>query len=128
MAETTADVRRDIEMTRERMSTTLSQLERKVNVMQIVRDHPWAALGIAAGAGLALGRSGSDMKAAAATVAATRTARGRLGGMLDDIVARLVHGVNEVVQGQIDELVADLKESLRGSSSAARRRTATITG
>ena len=32
MAETTADVRRDIEQTRERMSTTLAQLEQKLNM------------------------------------------------------------------------------------------------
>ena len=39
MAETTADVRRDIEQTRERMSTTLTELEQRLNVMQVVRDH-----------------------------------------------------------------------------------------
>ena len=32
MAETTADVRRDIELTRERMSSTLAELEQKLNV------------------------------------------------------------------------------------------------
>ena len=36
MAETTADVRRDIELTRERMSRTLDELEQKLNVVQIV--------------------------------------------------------------------------------------------
>ena len=46
MAETTADVRRDIELTRERMSTTLQQLEQKLNVMQVVRDNPWPALAL----------------------------------------------------------------------------------
>ena len=50
MAETTADVRRDIELTRERMSTTLQQLENKLNVKQVVRDNPWPALAIAVGA------------------------------------------------------------------------------
>jgi hypothetical protein len=51
MAETTADVRRDIELTRERMSSTLNQLERKLNVSQIVKDNPWPAVGVAFGAG-----------------------------------------------------------------------------
>ena len=41
MVETTADVRRDIELTRERMSSTLAELEQKLNLVQIVRDHPW---------------------------------------------------------------------------------------
>ena len=43
MVETTADVRRDIELTRERMSSTLAELERKLNVTEVVRDHPWPA-------------------------------------------------------------------------------------
>ena len=55
MAETTADVRRDIELTRERMSSTLAELENKLNVMQIVRDHPWPALALAVGAGVLRG-------------------------------------------------------------------------
>ena len=38
MAETTADVRRDIELTRNRISDTLEQLEHKLNVTQLVRD------------------------------------------------------------------------------------------
>ena len=46
MAETPADVKRDIELTRERISDTLQQLEAKTNVMQIVKDHPWPALGV----------------------------------------------------------------------------------
>jgi hypothetical protein len=113
MAETTDEVRRDIEMTRERMSTTLSQLERKVNVMQFVRDHPWPALGLALGAGVVLGRSGGDVKAAAATMAVTRGARSRVGGLLDEVVSRLVQGFNEVVQSQIDDLVDDVKVALQ---------------
>ena len=38
MAETPADVRRDIELTRNRISDTLQALEQKMNVAQIVKD------------------------------------------------------------------------------------------
>ena len=68
MAETTADVRRDIELTRERMSDTLTQLEQKLNVMQVVKDNPWPALAVAVAAGALLAGSRSDVRAAAATV------------------------------------------------------------
>jgi ElaB/YqjD/DUF883 family membrane-anchored ribosome-binding protein len=54
MAETTADVRRDIEMTRDRISETLQQLEQKTNVVQLVKDHPWPALAAAVGVGVLL--------------------------------------------------------------------------
>ena len=33
----------------ERMSTTLQQLEQKMNVMRVVRDNPWPALAVAVG-------------------------------------------------------------------------------
>ena len=124
MAETTADVRRDIELTRERMSTTLSQLEQKMNLMQIVRDHPWPALAVALGAGVVLSGSRADVKAAAATVTATRGASGRIGDVLDDLVAHVVAGVSGAFQDRVEGLVNELKGAIgapvaRGSQSAS---------
>ena len=112
MVETTADVRRDIELTRERMATTLQQLEQKLNVMQVVRDNPWPALAIAVGAGVLLSGSRTDVKAAAATVAATKGASSRVGSLLDDIVASLVGGLHDAFESRITTLVGDLKTSI----------------
>ena len=112
MAETTADVRRDIEQTRERMSTTLTELEQRLNVMQVVRDHPWPALALAFGAGLALSASGSDTKAAVATIAATKGSRTKIGSALDDIVANLMTGVHGALQDRIDGWVDELKSAI----------------
>ena len=112
MAETTADVRRDIELTRERMSTTLAQLEQKLNLMQIVRDHPWPAIAVAVGAGVLLSGSRTDVKAAAATVAATRGASSRVGSVLDDVVANLVSGLHGAFESRITALVDDLKTAI----------------
>ena len=72
MVETPADVRRDIELTRNRISDTLQELEQKMNVAQIVKDNPWPALALAVGAGVILSGSKADVKAAAATVVATK--------------------------------------------------------
>ncbi len=112
MAETTADVRRDIEQTRERMSTTLAQLEQKLNIMQVVRDNPWPAIGLAIGAGVLLSGSRTDVKAAAATVAATRGASTRVGTVLDDVVAGLVSGLHEAFESRITSMVNDLKTAI----------------
>lgn len=112
MAETTADVRRDIEQTRERMSTTLTELEQRLNVVQVVRDHPWPALALAFGAGLALSASGSDKKAAVATLAATKGSTTKIGAALDDIVANLMTGVHGVLQDRIDGWVDELKGAI----------------
>ena len=115
MAETTADVRRDIEMTRERMSSTLAELEQRLNVMELVKQHPWPAVALAAGAGFALAGTGVDTKAAAATVSAahaTSQRASRLGPGLDDVIARLLGGVQEVLLQRADELVHELRTAI----------------
>ena len=112
MAETTAEVRRDIELTRERMSTTLQQLEQKLNVMQIVRENPWPALALAVGAGVLLSQSRTDVRAAAATVAATKGASSKVGTLLDDVVATFVGGLHDAFESRINTLVGDLKNAI----------------
>ena len=120
MAETTADVRRDIEQTRERMSSTLAQLEQKLNLVQVVRDHPWPALAVAFGAGLALSASGTDTKAAVATVAATKGSSTKIGAALDDLVASLMTGVQGALQDRVDGWVTEIKGAI-GAPPTARR-------
>ena len=112
MVETTAEVRRDIELTRERMTTTLQQLEQKLNVMQVVRDNPWPALALAVGAGVLLSGSRTDVRAAAATVAATKGASSRVGSLLDDVVATFVGGLHDAFDSRVNTLVSDLKTSI----------------
>ena len=118
MAETTAEVRRDIEITRERMSDTLAQLEHKLNVMQVVRDHPWPALAVAAGAGFALANSRADGKAAAAAVRATDGASSKVGALLDDLAASLISGVSAALSDRVDGIVTELKSAIGAPSSA----------
>ena len=112
MVETTADVRRDIELTRERMSSTLAELERKLNLMEVVREHPWPALAIAIGAGVLLGSSGADVKTAAATARATRDAGGKVSGMLDGMLATLLAGVHSAVEERMTDWADDLKSAI----------------
>jgi hypothetical protein len=112
MVETTADVRRDIELTRERMSSTLAELERKLNVAEVVREHPWSALALAFGAGVLLSGSGRDVKAAAATVTATKGASSKIGSVLDDMVATLVGGVHQVVEDRVNGWVEEIKGAI----------------
>ena len=112
MAETTADVRRDIELTRERMTSTLAELERKLHLTQIVRDNPWPAIGVAFGAGLLLSGSRADVKAAAATASATRGASSRIAPALDDIVSNLMQGLGLALQGHVDTLLDQVKTAI----------------
>ncbi len=120
MAETTADVRRDIELTRERMSTTLAQIERKMNLIQVVRDHPWPAIAVAVGAGVLLSGSSADVKAAGATVAATRGASSKIGTVLDDVVANLMTGLSQAFQSRVDGFVDELKVAIGAPATGGR--------
>ena len=116
MAETPADVRRDIELTRNRISDTLQELEQKMNVAQIVKNNPWPALALAVGAGVLLSGSKADVKAAAATVVATKGAGSRLSGVLDDIVSQVVAGFHGAIESRIEGLASDVKRAIGGAN------------
>ena len=123
MAETPADVRRDIELTRNRISDTLQELEQKMNVAQIIKDNPWPALALAVGAGVLRSGSKADVKAAAATVVATKGTGSRLSGVLDDLVSQVVAGFHGAIESRIEGLASDVKRAIgapAGGSNGAR--------
>jgi hypothetical protein len=122
MAETTADVRKDIELTRTRISDTLQELEQKMNVSQIVKDNPWPALAVAVGAGVLLSGSRADVKAAAATVTATKGASGRIGTVLDELVAQVMLGFHAAIESKIEGIANDVKRAIGAPLSDGSRR------
>jgi len=117
MPETTTEVRADIEQTKERMSTAITELERKVDLTHQIREHPWAAVGIALGAGIALSASSADVRAARVTSDATRQTGSKLGIALDGIVASLVTAATAAIHERIDGAVNDVASSIRGRPS-----------
>ena len=94
------------------MSTTLDQLEQKLNVTELVRENPWPALGLAVTAGFILSGSRADVRAAAATVAATRGASSRLGPVLDDLVSQVVQNVSQGFESRITSWVEEIREAI----------------
>ena len=118
MAETTTEVRADIEQTRARMSNAIDELERKIDVTQRLKDHPWIAVGVAFGAGVALSASNADVQAARATVDATQKTGSKLGIALDGVMAALIAGVTEAFHSRVDSAVKDVVTSIRGTSSS----------
>jgi hypothetical protein len=80
-----AATREQLAAVRGRMSDTAADIEAlvadrvdavkdRVNVVQVIRAHPWASLGVALGAGVAIAASGADRMAATATAEASRSA------------------------------------------------------
>lgn len=85
MSDRTQDVQKDMHDTRQRMSDTIGEIERRiseaatsvrqrVDVLQMARSNPWAAVGLALGAGFAIGRSAADRRAARVVVAGAAAA------------------------------------------------------
>ena len=118
MSETTSEVRADIDQTRARMSGAMAELERKVDLTQKVRDHPWSAVAVAFGAGVALSASKADVKAAQATSQATKDTGSKLAGALDGVVAALIAGVAQSFHSRIEGMVNEVVTSIRGDSTA----------
>ena len=116
MAETTTEVRAEIEQTRARMTNAIDELERKIDVNQKVKDHPWVAVGLAFGAGVALSASKADVQAAKVTADATQKTGSKLGLALDGVVAALIAGVTEAFHSRVDTAVNEVVTSIRGSS------------
>ena len=116
MGETTTEVRADIELTRARMSGAIAELERKVDMTQKVKDHPWTAVGVAFGAGIVLSASRADVRAAKVTADATRETGTKLGGALDAVVAALIAGVAEAFNSRIEDAVKEVVTSIRGTT------------
>jgi hypothetical protein len=116
MGETTTEVRAEIEQTRARMSGAIAELERKVDVTQRVRDHPWSAVGVAFGAGIALSASRADVRAAKVTADATKQTGSKIGAALDAVIAALITDVAEAFQSRIDGAVKEIVSSVRGTT------------
>jgi hypothetical protein len=78
----TADIRIDMAATRDRMSRDVDELKarakQRLDVVQLVRDHPWTAVGVAVALGAVIGGTGAEEKAAVATAAAVRGTIDRL--------------------------------------------------
>src|SRR3979411_642597 len=126
MAETPADVRRDIELTRNRISDTLQELEHKMNVTQIVKDNPWPALALAVGAGVLLSGSKADMKAGARAAGGTRgrdRSPGR--GGRGSGVKRAIGGVSRTTIGGVASRPTQMASSF-GTDGSAESSTTTI--
>ena len=119
MAETTSEVRAEIELTRARMSNAIDELGRKIDMTQRVKEHPWIAVGVAFGAGVVLSATNADVQAAKATADATQKTGSKLGIALDGVMAALIAGVAEAFHSRVDTAVKDVVTSIRGTSSTS---------
>jgi hypothetical protein len=135
MSEATTDVQRDIALTRERMSETIAELDARISsrvavikdrldLKQLVEDHPWTSLAVAVGLGLVLGGTGAESRAAQATVRAAK----RVPGATADMARRGWESASSIVRRDDGQPAADeppinaedgLADRLRGAIARA---------
>lgn len=100
MTQETAEIVREMDATRARMARDIDQLEaraaekvqavkQRLDLGQLVRDHPWPALGAAVVLGALVGGSGADEKAAVATVAGAKAAASASKDAVSGVVEKL---------------------------------------
>ncbi|MFL5604962.1 MAG: hypothetical protein ACJ8AD_00820, partial [Gemmatimonadaceae bacterium] len=117
-----AAAREEVSRTRAQISDTIDEIETRIttpvkavkarlDVAQLVRDHPWPALAVAVGAGVLVSTSGADAKAATmakakatdAAAAAARAARD-----LPDNARGAAHGAARAAGSYVDGLAGTL--------------------
>ena len=111
--------KRDFGPAAERVSSAIADLDRRYGWSQTVKDNPWPAIAVAAGVGFALAESGLDRGAGAATAEATTGVRSSASGLLETLAAAATATVSQVINGQLESLVNELKEAI-GAPTAAR--------
>jgi len=135
----TAAAKLEIAATRERMSGTIAEIEQrmsssiesakqKVDVIDLVKRHPWPALAAALAAGVALGATGADRRAARATARAAKSAPGAAKRGVGQAVEATKAGVSQLAErlggsdeGSSAESNAGSSGGLKGKATSALR-------
>jgi len=112
-------VKRDFGPAAERLSAAIGDLDRRYGWSQTVKDNPWPAIAVAAGVGFALAESGLDRGARDATAEATSGVRSSASGLLETLAAAATQTVSQVIHGQLEGLVNELKQAI-GAPTAPR--------
>jgi len=109
MAETSHEIRRQIDDTRARLGSTIAAIERKVDPHRIVDEHPLTLVGVAFGAGVLLATTGAtgravhevrdQMKHGATKINATA------GNALDGVIDAILGAATTAVAGKLSELL-----------------------
>ncbi len=109
MAETSHEIRRQIDDTRARIGTTIAALEHKVDPRRVVNEHPIALLGVAFGTGLLLSTTGATGRAVTEVREHVRDGAGRInnsaGSAIDGALNAVLGAATAAITAKMTELV-----------------------
>jgi ElaB/YqjD/DUF883 family membrane-anchored ribosome-binding protein len=127
--ESTAAARQEIAATRERISDTIADIEQrvsdtvssareKVDVVALIKRHPWPALGVALLAGVALSATGADRKAARATKDAAKRAPDATKRGAVQAARATASGVSQLASAAVDRVKGSSDDSAPAEESS----------
>ena len=123
MAETSDEIRRQIEDTRTRVGTTIAALQHKIDPKRVVDDHPLTLVGIAFGTGLLLATTGASGRAAREVTEQVRNGAGRInssaGNALDSVISAMLGSAGAAIATKMTELL-QVASNPTGATEAAR--------
>jgi hypothetical protein len=118
MAETSREIRGQLEDTRARIGTTIAALQHKVHPQRVVEDHPLALVAVAFGTGLLVATSGVSGRTVGKVAEQVRHGAGRV----NDSAGSALDGVVDAVIGSATKMIATtvmgLLEVALGAGSA----------
>lgn len=126
MAETSEQIRRDLERTRARVGGTIAALERKVNPRYVLDDHPVAVVGAAFGVGVLLGATGAAQKAAVGAAhevrdqlrSGTERASQKTSSVVDGIVHTVLSTATAAITAKLTEAMGNVLPSSHAPESS----------
>jgi hypothetical protein len=128
MAETSEQIRRDLERTRARVGGTIAALERKVNPRHVLDDHPVAAVGAAFGVGVLLGATGAPQKAVVGAAHEVREqfrsgaehASRRTGNIVDELVQTVLSTASAAITAKLTQALGNILPSTNDGAHSSR--------
>ncbi len=122
MAETSDEIRRELENTRERVGSTIAALERKVNPRHVLDDHPLAVVGVAFGTGVLLATTGAAKRAAHDVGYRIQGGAQQVNSSAASAMDRVLHAVMETASAAITAKITELVDTtMKGAQPAARK-------
>ena len=122
MAETSHEIRRQIDATRKRLGTSIAALEQKVDPRRVVDEHPLTLVAVAFGTGILLATTGATSRAAREVREQVRggahAVNDRAGTVLDGAVGAVLSAVTAAITSRLSET---LNRSLDGVTENPRR-------
>lgn len=130
MAQTSHEIRRQIEDTRSHLGTTIAALEHKIDPRRVVDEHPLTLLGVAFGTGVMLATTGATGRAVHEVKDQIRDGahniNNRAGSALDGAINAVLGAAMTAITSRLSEAVEGalqgtdgVRREQRGTSRAA---------